>query len=74
MTTPVTADELKAAFKMTHAVAECIRDLKEIPSGHLYANVMQNMSYETYEAILATLKRAKLIRVDGTHLIKWIGP
>lgn len=69
-----TQSKLNAALKATQAIAEAIRELKEVPSGHLYANLMNQMSLDTYNQILDVLTKAKLISVDGFHLITWIGP
>ena len=38
-----TADQLKAGLAALQALAEAIRELKQIPSGHLYARVMNYM-------------------------------
>ena len=63
-----------AALGATLAIAEAIRALGRVPSGHLYARLMGHMSLETYMAMLDVLKRAGLIAVDGAHEIRWIGP
>jgi hypothetical protein len=63
----------KAMVNATFAIAECIRELGEIPSGHLYANVMGRMSLDYYQGIIDVLKRTKLVEEKG-NLLKWIGP
>lgn len=55
------------------ALAEAIRTAGEIPSGHLYAQVMGVMSLGTYGACLQTLKGAKLVEERG-NLLRWVGP
>jgi hypothetical protein len=55
------------------AVAEAIRDLGEVPSGHLYARMMGHMNLATYDAIIQTLTRAKLV-TQKNHLLVWNGP
>jgi hypothetical protein len=55
------------------AVAEAIRDLKEVPNGHLYARVMQYLTLDQYNQILGTLKSAGLIE-EANHVLKWTGP
>ena len=69
-----TKEEIQSAFKTVQAIAEAIREVKEIPSGHLYAQVMGKLSLDQYNQILSILKGAGLIQVDGFHLIKWIAP
>lgn len=70
----ITKEETLAAFHIVTVAAEIIREAKEIPSGHLY--VMFNargVSYESYQAVIACLKRTKLVE-EKYHLLKWVGP
>jgi len=66
--------KVKAAFKATAALAEAIRDLGSVPSGHLYATVMGHMDLQTYESFIQHLVGAKLVRQDPSYLLTWIGP
>ncbi len=68
-----TSAELRAALDLTFAVAETIRELGEVPSGPLYAQLMGKVTYEGYQGLLRTLTNAKLIKVEN-HLIRWVGP
>ena len=68
----VSPDELKATVLLVKAVADCIRELEEVPSGHLYARLQGTLSLNTYNRVLDFLKKAKLITVQN-HLIKWVG-
>lgn len=43
-------EQLAAAFAITATKAEAIRELKSVPAGHLYAQVMGRMSLEAFEA------------------------
>jgi len=70
----VTRKELEAAILMAAAVAEAIQALGEVPSGHLYAQVMGHMSINTYQAIISTLVRTKLVVQEPSHLLRWVGP
>lgn len=56
------------------AVAETVRELREVPSGTMYAALMGRMSLETYNKILGVLTRAGLVTVDRSHLVRWTGP
>jgi hypothetical protein len=56
-----------------HAIAEAIRTAGEVPSGHLYAQLMGVLDLETYTAIIAMLKRSGLVAEHG-HLLTWTGP
>lgn len=68
------ANQVSGAIKAVAAIAEAIRELKEVPSGHLYANLTGKLSLQQYESILDILKKSELIKVDSSHLIKWVGP
>lgn len=66
--------QAQAATGAVLAVAECIRDLGSVPSGHLYARLTGHMSAESYQSIIAALVRAGLVRQHPNHLLEWIGP
>ena len=63
--------EVKAALGILTAVADAIRELGEVPSGHLYAHLVSKLSLEQYEQIIATLKQAGLI-TESNHLLTWV--
>ena len=63
--------EVKAALGILIAVADAIRELGEVPSGHLYAHLVSKLSLEQYEQIIATLKQAGLI-TESNHLLTWV--
>ena len=73
MQNAATHHEVKAALGIIQAVAEAIRELGEVPSGHLYANLMGQLSLEQYEHILGILKGAGLVRQSNAHLLTWVG-
>ncbi len=47
---------------------------REVPSGHLYAQVMGKLDLETYNGCMASLKNAQLVEEDASHMLRWIGP
>jgi hypothetical protein len=61
------------AIQLLAVIAETIRELGAVPSGHLYANVMSYMSLDIYNLIISTLKKAGLVE-EKAHLLTWIGP
>lgn len=65
--------ESKGAMLATLTVAETIRELREVPSGELYARLMSRISYSAYEGIIGTLKNAGLVS-ESAFLLKWTGP
>lgn len=72
---PASPSKVKAAVEIAMAVAEAIRELGEIPSGHLYAKLMlYGVTLTQHQSILGTLTMAGLIEVTPAHLVRWIGP
>ena len=63
-----------AAVGVVMAVADCLRELRTVPSGHLYARLMGHLSIDDYQSVIATLVRAGLVREHPSHLLEWIGP
>jgi len=68
------ASTLRSAIGVVTAIADAIRDLKEVPSGTLYAAVMSKVSIDEYEKIIGIIEGAGLIKRSGSHLLTWIGP
>lgn len=70
---PTPEQAAKAIVGMALAIGDAIKDLGEVPSGHLYARVMGHMSLETYETIIGLLKEAGVVEETPAHLLRWIG-
>lgn len=62
----------KSVVAVIVAVAEAIRELKRVPSGHLYAQLMGRMSMDTYNAVIGTLKNTGLVE-EKDHELIWCG-
>ena len=73
--TVLDAEQVAAAvaLHLTKIVGEAIRDLGSVPSGHLYAAVMDHLDIHKYNLIIDKLIEAKLVRRDRSHLLTWIG-
>ena len=71
MSTPTKA-EVQATVEALKAIAEAIRELKEVPSGHLYARLMGHMSLNTYNQFIGVLTRAGVVKEEN-HLLTWVG-
>jgi hypothetical protein len=69
----VTKQHIRAAIEATAAVAEAIRELRSVPNGELYAQVMGKMGLEYYNGVLRTLKGAGLVEETG-NILRWVGP
>ena len=59
-------------FKAVLAIAEAIRELGSVPSGHLYARLMDRFSLDQYESLIQILVRENLITRGNDHLLRWI--
>lgn len=70
---PPTPSQVKAALAVTIAVAEAIRELGEVPSGTLYAQLLGRVDLQGYQAIIRNLKSAGLVS-ESAHLLTWTGP
>lgn len=66
--------QLLAAYRLTFAVAETIRELGEVPSGHIFANIMHKVDLAGYQHVIDGLKRAGLVEETSAHLLRWVGP
>lgn len=64
----MTQNELRAGLAALTALAEAIRELKTVPSGHLYSRVMQYLTIDAYESAIRTLCNADVIRRSGDVL------
>lgn len=60
----------EAAFEGLKALALVIRDLRQVPSGELYARIMNRVSLEDYTRLIAILKRSGLV-IERNHLLIW---
>jgi hypothetical protein len=67
------AKTVVAATEVILAVAECIRDLGEVPSGHLYAQLCGLMTLEQYSQIIEIIVSTGRVR-ESNHLLTWVGP
>ena len=52
----ITKERVLAAFEVVVATGQTIRELGSVPSGELYARVMDKLSIEAYGNIIATLE------------------
>ena len=72
MTMTMTSQEA-AAVLAVQAIAEVIRSLGAVPSGHLYARLMDKLTLEQYTALIDLLKRMGLV-TEKNHLLRWVEP
>lgn len=72
-TTPPIKSDVKLALAALLVVSEAIREVKQVPSGTLYAMLCAKLSLDAYSAIIRTLEGAGVISVKN-RLITWTGP
>ena len=64
--------QLAAGLEVIRAIADAIRELRSVPSGHLYAQVMARLAFPEYEKVIGILKGAGLVRESNDHLLTWV--
>lgn len=65
-------EQIQAAITAVSEIGRVIREVKRIPSGHLYAQLMGVMSLEKYEMVINLLKKTGLVTEQSNELI-WVG-
>lgn len=73
-TSPTPGAQAAGAVSIILAIAETIRELREVPAGHLYAPLMGRMTHEQFEKVLSILTGAGMIERTPAHLLIWKGP
>jgi phospholipid N-methyltransferase len=74
MNARVTKGQLAAALNAVKAIADCIRELGEVPNGELYARLMPSgIQFEQYCKIIEALKGAGVV-TESNNLLKWSMP
>ena len=69
MNNPI-SPQVKTALHKIRALADAIKEVKEIPSGTLYAACMEKISLNEYNRIIGLLVRSGLIE-NKNNLLKW---
>jgi hypothetical protein len=69
----VSQAQIRVGLDVILAIGDAIRELGEVPNGHLYARVMSKLSLGEYEKVIGILKGAGLIK-ESANLLTWIGP
>lgn len=70
---PVSREQVQGLLKTCEAVRDAIKELGEVPSGHLYNVFMQaGVDLRTYEQIIGLIVESGVVRKRGDLLI-WVG-
>ena len=64
---------VQAYLNACRAIADAIKELGSVPSGHLYARVMGYMSLDVYDSVINRLIGAGLVRRSNFELF-WVEP
>lgn len=72
-TTMTQEQKVKALAELTNAIGDTIKDLGQIPSGHLYAMLCGKMSLSLYQNIIKVLVQAGKVKQHSSHLLEWVG-
>lgn len=65
--------DMRATMHIVLALAETIREAKEIPSGELYAILCGKLSLESYNRVIQCLLNTGLVK-QKNYLLTWTGP
>lgn len=68
-----TRTEIEAAFRITAATTDAIREAGELPAGVLYATLMGRMDLAAFEKMVALIVNTGLVEKRG-DLLRWVGP
>lgn len=71
--TPPTKQQVSAALDLLYAVGDTLREAGEMPEGELYAILAGRMSLATFNQMMGTLVRSRLVSNTG-HVLRWLGP
>lgn len=66
-------NRIRTAVSLAAAVCEIIRET-DVPAGTLYAVMVDRLSLDGFNKLIATLKNAQLIEEGPGHMLRWIGP
>ena len=66
--TTMTTEQAYKLIQFMGAIASLIKEVKSIPSGHLYAQLMGKMSLDQYNDLIATLQNAGLVSLKNDLL------
>jgi hypothetical protein len=66
--TTMTTEQAQKLIEFMGAIASLIKEVKTIPSGHLYAQLMGKMTLDQYNDMIATLQNAGLVSLKNDLL------
>jgi hypothetical protein len=69
-----TPEQRQAVLAVVDAIGSTIRELGQVPAGHLYVQVMDKMSANTFNRMIEVLVASGTVRREPSHMLVWIGP
>lgn len=69
-----TPEQINTLLDLVHALADTIRDLGQVPSGHLYAAIVDSYDFNAYGVAINILTRSGLVKQLSNHMLVWTGP
>lgn len=66
----ISKSQLNAAMHNIRAIADAIKNLKQVPAGHLYTAVMHKIELADFEKIISILINASLVEREQSHMLK----
>jgi len=65
--------EVSAAVAIVRAIADVIRELDKVPSGTLYAMLMDKFTLDEYNLMIDMMIKHGWVKRSGSHMLTWIG-
>jgi hypothetical protein len=67
----MTKEQVAAYIKLVQAIADTIKDLGSVPSGHLYAHLMGLVDLDSYNKIINILKESGRVKEEN-YMLTWV--
>lgn len=67
------SEQVRAGLEILIAMGRTVRELKRVPSGHLYARLMGSISLDQYNSLIGILVKQNLVKLTPSHELVWVG-
>lgn len=68
----ISKQQVQLALELVATVGQVIQELGSVPSGHLYARLMDKFDIHQYQSIIRMLVRSGMVKEKG-NLLVWVG-
>jgi len=69
----LTDEQARTFLDVAAVIGEIIRELGNVPAGHLYARVMGQINLDQFNMVIGILVAANLVS-QRNHELTWVGP